>query len=350
MFVVATILYLLSFALCFIEDRLPRAVRVSALLLMAMVMIGMSTLKDIDTTADALTYVEYFTNNDDPLIELMTEPTFIYLSRLLIALGLGIEVLFFIYAVVAIPNKLAVITRLTPFAFTAMLIYVPAYYLLQDVIQIRAGAATSFLLVSLYLSCEKRHFWASLAFLAAILCHYSAIVYFPVLIWANRSLSLPLRLVLGSLVPIGFALYFMGMDLLSFLPSSLTEGKLDFYKESAETGDGWSSYTEPHKKIYLLAKCALLLICLLFYGTISERNKYVPSCLLMLAASIFVSITMARIPVIAGRVGDLYGITDAVSFTFCLYFIRPAWLVRVGIALLGLWVMWLYYNTGSFVV
>ena len=350
MFVIALVLFAVSLVLCFIENSLPSHLKIVVLMIMGVAMVGTSAFKDIETTADAQNYVEYFYNNSDPLIELMTEPTYIYLSRLLIAVGAGIGVLFFIYAVITIPMKCVLLYNLTDYVFTAMLIYIPVYFLLQDVVQIRTGAAMAFLLLSLFLSCRENHLLSVVAFVIGVLFHYSALAFLPVLIWGNRRLGIALRVMLALMVPLGFLLYFLNYDLLSFLPSSLTEGKIDFYKEAAETSDKWSEYIVPYKNLYLLVKCLLLWLCLVFYDTILKYNRYGSICIVMLAASVFVNLSLATIPVIAGRIGDLYGISDAVTFTFCLHFVRPSWVVRGSIALVGLYMLVFNYLNGGFIV
>lgn len=350
MFVVATFLFVVALTFAFFDERLSAAMKMYILVGMAIVMVGMSTFKDIRTTADARFYVNYFENNDDPLIEVMTEPTYIYMSRLLIALGAGIECLFFIYAIVTIPLKLRAISKLTPFLFTALLVYIPVYYLLQDVVQIRAGAAAAFLMISLYLLGEKKYIWAVVAFCSGVLFHYSSIVFLPVLIWGNRRLNIPVRIFLAMLVPIGFFMYAKGLDLFSLLPSSLTGGKIEFYKESAELGNNWTEFVVPYKNLYLLCKCFLLFLCLVYYETLYRCNKNISSCLVMLTLSVFINLSMITIPVIAGRVGDMYGITDAVTFSYCLYFIKPGWIVKCVIAVLGMYMMVYKYLNAGFVV
>ena len=350
MFVVASSLLIVAFILSFLEEYLSFRVKLSILAGMAVIMVCMSTFKDLNTTADARFYLDYFQNNDDPLIEVMTEPTYIYLSRLLIYMGLGIEVLLFIYAIITIPTKLAVINKLTPYVFTALLIYIPAYYLLQDVVQIRAGAAAAFLFLSLYMVCEKKYVFAVLAFITAILFHYSAIAFLPVFIWGNRKLYLPVRILLALLVPLGFLMYFKEMDLLSFLPSSLTQGKVDFYKDSAEKGSQFAEYVLPYKNFYLMVRCLLLFVCLIFYKSIIMEMKYANIIMVMLAASIFVKLSMSTIPVIAGRLSDLYGITDCIAFSYCLSFVKPSWIVKCGIFGVGLYVLVYNYLHSGFIV
>lgn len=350
MFAVITILFLMTSILAFISDKLPKKVSIIALFVMGTIMVTMSTFKDIHTTADAENYVDYFNNNDDPLIELMTEPTFIYLSRILIALGLDIVVLFFIFAMITVPLKLYVINKLTPYVFTALMIYIPVYYPLQEIVQIRAGAAAAFLLLSLYFCCKKKTLYAIGALIVGTLFHYSCMVFLPVLCIGNRNLALWFRILLAMVVPVGFLMYFRQMDLFMFLPSSIVEGKIDFYKESAETGSKFSEYILPYKNLYLLAKCALLYFCLYFYNSIKLDTKYLNIVLVMLAASIFVNLSMATLPVFAGRIGDLYGMTDCIAFTYLLSFIKPSWVVKSIICFMGFYMIVFNYIFAGFVV
>lgn len=350
MFVVIAILFIMTSVLAFLGDKLPKNVTIIALCVMGCIMVTMSTFKDIHTTADAENYVDYYNNNDDPLIELMTEPTFIYLSRFLIACGCEIIVLFFIFAIITVPLKLYVLSKLTPYIFTALMIYIPVYYPLQEIVQIRAGAAAAFLLLSLYFCCKKKTFYAVVALIFGTLFHYSCIVFLPVLCFGNRNLALWLRIALAMVVPVGFLMYFMHIDLFVFLPSSLVDGKVDFYKESAETGGKWSEYILPYKNLYLLAKCALLYFCLYFYNSIKLDTKYLNIVLVMLAASIFANLSMATLPVFAGRIGDLYGMTDCIAFTFLLSFVRPQWVVKCVICFMGFYMIVFNYMFAGFVV
>jgi hypothetical protein len=48
---------------------------------------------------------------------------------------------------------------------------------------------------------------------------------------------------------------------------------------------------------------------------------------------------MATIPVIAGRISDIYGIVDCIVMTFCLYLITPAHYVRIAITIAGLYML-----------
>lgn len=350
MFVVASFLFIVSVALSFIEERMSSKEKVISLIGMVLVMVTYATSKDQETTADVYAYLNYFQNNDDPLYEVMTEPTYIYLSRFLISVGANFTVLLFIYAIITIPLKIAMLYKMTPNVFTALAIYIPVYYLLQDVIQIRAGAAAAFLMLSMYLVSNRKYPYAWGAFFIGVLFHYSALSFFPILLWGNRKLNIYMRCFLAFLVVFSVIVYIKGEDLLSILPSYIMEGKLDLYKDAAETGSAFSEALAIYADHYLMAKVLLLVLCLFFYNTIVSEFKYVNICLVMLTASVFMYISINKIPVIAGRIGDLYGMADAIVFTFCLSFVKPTWITKCGIGCVGLYKLVYTYLFAEYVV
>ena len=338
MHLIIAVLFIITVVMAFIEDYIEEFYKVVILAGYAFFMILLATTKSIEHTADALGYEDMFLHNDDTLVEIATEPTYIYLSRLLLLFGGSVVAIFFIYAIIAIPAKLKAIYAMTPYVFTALLIYIPVYFELHDMIQIRAAAAAAFLLSSL-IPLSKKHYWqATLLMIGGILFHYSAVVYLPFLLFGNRKLNVMWRFVVAGLVPASLVMYFMKKDLLSMIPSSLLGGKIDYYKASAEAGD-WADIPLPYKNLYLMTKCIILYLCLYYYDLIVKRNPFAPLLINLFAASIIFLLTMATIPVLAGRISDLYGIVDCIVFTFCLYLVSPALIVRIAIAVVGLYMI-----------
>ncbi len=306
------------------------------------IMILAAGIKDVSTVADAESYEILFYNNDDELIALSTEPTYIYLSRCILAFGGGITFIFFIYAICSIPLKMEMIKKMTPFFFTALLIYIPVYYELHDLVQIRAAAAGAFLMLSVKWCAEKKYILLSTTFIIAILFHYSSISFLPFFILGNKVISTKAKILMGAIVPIGFVMYFLHIDLFSFLPSELFGGKVDYYKNSADQGTGWVEMVTPYKNVYFLAKCFLFYLLLYFNDYLTEKNFYFPILMKIEAGSLFIMLSMATVPVIATRISDLYGIVDAVLFSYCLYIFKPKYIVRLGITCVGLYM--LIYN------
>lgn len=151
------VFFTVNLVIAFFEDYLKEDHKKVILAVYALFMILLATTKSIDHTADALIYEHIFYNNDEMLVVLTTEPTFLILSRIVLAIGGSLWVMFFLYALITIPFKLKALNRLTPFIFTALMIYIPVYFELHDLIQIRAAAASMFLLTAFIPLAEKRY-------------------------------------------------------------------------------------------------------------------------------------------------------------------------------------------------
>lgn len=330
-----------SVFLAFIEERLNDKQRLFILSGYALVMIILATTKSIEHTADAINYEAMFYHNENTLAEIATEPTFIYLSRLIIACGGTFTILLFVYAILSIPLKLKALTTITPYIFTALLIYIPVYFEIHDMIQIRTAVAAAFLLTAIITQCRKKYLLTVLLVICAILFHYSALAFVPMLIIGNRKMNKYMRITVAVLVPIGFAMYILKKDLFSLIPSALVYGKLDLYQKMSEKGE-WQELAILYKNLYFMSKCAMLYACLFYYDYIVKRHQMAPLLINLFAASILFILTMSTIPVLAGRVSDLYGIIDCIVFTFILYLAEPKYLGRIAIALLGTYVF--FYN------
>lgn len=338
MHLIIGVLFAITVFLAFIEEYLQEFYKAAILVVYVVFMVILATTKSIENTADALGYEDMFLRNDDLLIEVVTEPSFIYISRILLALGGTIVTLFFVYALITIPAKMKALYSMTPYIFTALVIYIPVYFEVHDMIQIRAAAAAMFFLLAIFPLSEKRYIPAIMLWICAVLFHYSAICYLPFLLIGNRKLSFTWRVIVACAVPICFAMYFLKLDLFSLIPSALTGGKLDFYKEASEAGE-WDEISAPYLNLFFMTKCLVLYLCLYYYDYIVERNRLAPILINLFAMSICFLLSMATIPVIGGRIGDMYGVVDGIVFTFCLYIISPQYLVRTGTAICGLFMI-----------
>ena len=331
---------MLTVFLAFMEDRIQRKHKVYILAGYALFMILLVSTKDVNHTADAAVYEDMFLHYDDPFVSLITEPTFIYLSQIVMALGGGIGVMFFLYAVASIPTKLAIYNRITPYVFTALVVYIPVYFELHDMIQMRVSAAAMCLLTSLIPLSEKRYWMAALLMSCGILFHYSSAVFLPFLFIGNRRLNVAGRIIIAAMVPVCLAMYMLKLDWFSFIPSVLPaiQYKLEAYKESAEKGELDEIYPL-YVHLYYLSKCAMLFICLFYYDLLARKIRMAPLLINLFAVSTLFLPSMATIPVIAGRISDLFGIVDCLVFTFLMYIVSPPWLARIAITLISLYML-----------
>ena len=319
--------------LSFMEDYMPSWQKKLVLTVIGVALVCIAAFKPM-TTTDALSYEYYYLNNDNPVVEIATEPTFIYLSRFYLSYGFGIVSMFLTFALIAIPVKLTAIWKVTPYAFTAMIVYMGVYYPLHDVVQIRCGVASSFLLMSIIPLAKRKYLQATCLTIIAVLFHYSALAFLPVLFIGNMKVGKYWKILLGVSIPICLALYLMGKGAVSLIPSALIEGKLDLYKESSESGD-WAMYV-PYKQIMFLAEFAMLYVFILFYDTIEKHYIYTPILIKILVIEMGFLVMFSEIPVLGGRLHDLFGIFNILAFTCCMYCIKPKYAVRIGITILSL--------------
>jgi hypothetical protein len=326
-------LFTIVVVLAFMEDYMLSWQKILVLVTLGIAMICIATFKPM-TTADAGTYEYYFYFNDDDIIELATEPTYIHLSRLVLSMGGEVIVMFFIYAALAIPLKLAALWKCTPYIFTAMIVYIGIYYPMHDVVQIRCGVATAFLLWALVPLAQKQYLKATGLMLVATSFHYSSLAFLPVLLIGNIPVGKYWKYALGATIPICLTLYFLNFDALSLLPSSVIEGKMDLYKEMSDTGN-WDMYV-PYKQLTFLSEFILLYVFLFFYDTIEKYCIYAPILVKILVIEMVFITLFTEIPVLGGRLHDLFGMFNAVAFTCCLYCIKPRYVARIGITVFSL--------------
>lgn len=316
--------------LSFMEDDMPAWQRMLILITIGIAMIFISTFKPM-TTADAANYETYFYNNDDILVEISTEPTFVYMSRLYMSLGYGVTAIFLTYALIAIPLKLTLLRKMTPFVFTAMIVYVGVYYPMHDVVQIRCGAATAFLLWAIIPLAKRQYFKALVLMIVATLFHYSSLAFLPILLVGNIKVGKYWKWVLGAAIPTCLLLYFVGFSIINLVPQSWIGGKVDFYKGMSESGV--SDSLVPYTQLRFMAELALLYVFIFYYDTIEKHCIYAPILIKVLALEMGFHILFAEIEVLGNRFHDLFGMFNVLAYTQCLYCIKPRYAVRIGITL-----------------
>lgn len=102
------------------------------------------------TLPDYATYAGYYSNVVAGQLSYFIEISFVLLAKLSnIILADNSIVLFVIYAIIGVSLKTYAIKKLTPLFFLSLLIYISNYFILHEMIQIRAGVATAFILLSI---------------------------------------------------------------------------------------------------------------------------------------------------------------------------------------------------------
>ena len=179
---------------------------------------------------DYIGYLNYFKMIiESNWLKSRIEPSFVLICKFLGYFTHNGAYLFVIYAFLGVTLNLLAIKRLTHFWILSVLIYYCNFFLLHEMTQIRAGVAAGFFLLSIIPMVERKLpqflIYASLAFFF----HYSSIILFPLYFLNSQKINKSLY---GLLIPVGYLLYFLGINLFSFIsliPIGLIQLKYQSY-------------------------------------------------------------------------------------------------------------------------
>lgn len=300
---------------------------------MGVLLVLIAALRPLGMDNDSENYEIYFLNYDTPIFENFVEFSYRFLSKWLYFLFKDVHSIFFLYAAIGITLKFIAIRRLTPLIFLSLAVYLGNYYILHEFTQIRAGIASGLLLLSIKPLSEGKRLHAMVYMLVALFFHYSSIIMLPMLLLSNKEMSFKWRVIWMMIVPVGYVAYFMHVGITS-LPIPYIQEKMDMYEELRDkniVGEDINVFN-----LVFLTKIIIYMYLFYMYDTIKVYNKYLPIMLKITGFSIFSFIALSSIPVIAFRVSELYGIIDIILFTNIFYTVRPAWLARTIVIVIGI--------------
>lgn len=230
----------------------------------------------------------------------------------------NILVALLLYAVVGITLKMWAIKQLTEFWFVALAVYISNYYMLHDLIQIRAGVASGFLLLCIKPLYERNGRQFLLLVLCAFIFHYSAIIIF--FLWFLTPDRFEKRFWL-LIIPVAYLLFFAGINIVTlglYLPIPGVQTKLEGYQRITELGlNGWDAF-DPFALTYLV-KIMILIFIILNINNMQRRNKYSYLLTKIYVLALAAYLLFGAIPVVANRSKELLAIVEIVLFPSITY-------------------------------
>ena len=297
-------------------------------------LIAVAGFKNVDSVRDAANYEYFFINNDDPILAKGVEFSFLWLSKLLYPVFHDVHAIFLLYAAIAIPVKLYAIKRISPICFLPLVIYISNYYILHDLTQIRASVASGFFIVSVYYLGENKKNIAFLLMICAAFFHYSAISLFPLLFLSNKDLNTKGEIIWAALIPMGYLLYFLHINIIATVPIPYISGKIEVYQELTEKGIGGYDQINVFNLVFLV-NILIFYYNLFFYETIKANCPTASLVLKIQAISIFFLPALANIPAIAFRVYELFGVINIIAFQNVYYTIKQNVVAKCVVASIG---------------
>ena len=265
----------------------------------------------------------------------LLEPSFKFISHIVhIIFNSQYVILFFIYAVIGCSLKFIAIRRLSEFVFLSTIIYISNYLMLHEVVQIRAGVASGFLLLSIKPLYERDRKKFLIFATCATLFHYSGIIVYALWFLKNNNYK-----IWWTFIPISFFIYFIGFSILQifeYIYIPVISDKLEVYMRIKELdNENILNKINIFNPIYI----SKVIICYLLYwkaSIISRYNKYFILLLKIFILSLAAMPLFSIIPVLAFRISELYGIVIIVLLPMFLYCIKPQLLCKFLIILYSL--------------
>ena len=245
----------------------------------------------------------------------------------------------FVFAALSIALKIMAICRISPLIWASLLIYTSNFFILHDMIQMRASVASGLLLHAVYYLNNRDSKRFLITFGIAFLFHYSSLIILP--LWflnTKRSYKyfyiglIALAYVIGGTLPVA--------SLIQYLPLEGVQNLWTIYESSVGNEINIFNATQ-------LGRVAICVFLLLFIERVSVYNKYAILLVKIYAISIAVLVLFSSVPVIAFRVSELYQIVEIVLIPMITYSIDgKIFLKRMAVWIIGLsyLLMNIYYS------
>lgn len=287
---------------------------------------------------DYSNYVEMFNENESINVEF----AFLLISKIInFFIGPYPVFLFVFFAILGVTLKLVAIKQITELWFLSLVIYFTNFFVLHEMTQIRVGIACAFVLLSVRPIYEKNLKLFLLYATIGFCFHYSALLILP-LWFLGHELRKKWLLVC---IPIGYFIYFVGINLIGVIPLPGIQEKIELYKQFQELG-----YVEREVvnvfSLFFLIRVIVFYLILWKYELITLNNKYTPVLIKIYSIGLMSYLIFANMPVFATRISELFFVVEIILIPFFIYVFKPLLFAKSLISFIGvsIFLMFLFYT------
>ena len=318
------LLFMSCFFLSFFEERLRQRDKIIFYILIGVCMIFIAGLRAFGSTPDTESYELMYYGKVPALLAKATEPTFTAIASILNSMSLGVNSLFFAYAIISVPIHLGAFWKLSKMPLLTLTIYVSYYYMMHEMVQIRAGVAAGLFLWAIYYYVEKRKGLALLFILLGTTFHYSAAAGL-VIFFLRDKLPLWQKILLYAIIPIGLVVYFTRIDILRVIPDEILGTKLLLYREMRDKGIEDEQAGWPLEINILIWMNFILYYASIFYSEyLMKHCKYVNVAIKLQAVGfIFLLFFNGVSKVLGNRMNDYFSVVTIILWTASVYAFAP---------------------------
>lgn len=319
--------------LALITDQISKKKSLIVYFFFGFSLIFIAGLRDGTNMPDYSTYAGYYQAIVSGQLLYFIEISFIYIAEISnLILNNNSIILFLIYAFIGVSLKLYAIKSLSHFIFYSLVIYISNYFILHEMIQIRAGVASALILLSVIPIYERSFTRFFILVGIATLFHYSSFIFIFLYFLRRDHLNKTffILLILSS-----YAIYFIltRLDLIGFISNYIPfVGILD---KLATYQDVEDRFVLNVFGLYPLTRILILLFFLYFSRYIHSYNKYFYILLKMYGLGIFAYIALAIYPHISVRIGYTLLLSEIVLIPCLIYTIKGYYTSRLIVILYG---------------
>lgn len=333
------VLYALYGLLIFFEDYIPTNHKKLIYRATCILLIIMAGTREVGLDPDSLEYEKSYLNPYSNDVLETVEFTYIFIAQTFNSITKDVHPLFLVYALLGVSLKFVAFRRYSDDWLLIVFMYISFYYELHETCQIRAGVLSGCMLLAVPYIAEGRR-WMAFLWIAIGTCfHLSGLILLPMLFLGNKPLGRYWKIALALSIPFSYA--FSGLNLGLEFASEIPHigDKLSIYSEAAEKGKVGLSSLDLFGPLHLLA--VLLFYYLLFFADeLTEKWRYFPLALKILAMALVSYAVFSFIPVLGERMGSMYRTIIVVLLPAIVYSVRPKW---CGVALLLL-ISFIFFN------
>ena len=318
------LLFITCLSLSFIEERLNDRDKKIIYVLLGVAMIFIAGLREVGSTPDTETYEEMFYSKGDDITSLLTEPSFFFIADIVQAMSLGVNGLFFAYAIISVPIHLTALWKLSKMPFLTLTLYISYYYMMHDMVQIRCAVASGLFLWAIYFYVERKKLYTLLLILLGTFFHYSAIAGLAIFFLGNGFPRWQ-RYILYAIPPIGIVVYFTHFDIFSLVPDEWGGLKLMKYRTMREKGMddelcGWKFEIN----ILIWMRIVLYYCCIFYHDYLVKHFKYTSVAIkLQCVGFCFLFFVNALSQVVGNRMNDYFSVVSILLWTASVYAFFP---------------------------
>lgn len=283
------------------------------------ILVFVATFRDGSIMPDYSTYVGLYQRAIDGSLDVYIDWSYVLISISFFWIGeRGYMAVFFVYALISVLVKLYAISRLTTLYFFSLVLYISNYFILHEMIQIRTGVASAFILLSFHFLIKKSllKFFSSILF--ATFFHATSFIFLFSYFLKPTRLN---KFSYAMLIPFAYILYLTSTDPITISLNAIFGGSYVGLKEAYFDNDLNALVEINVFSLFIIIKILFLIGFITFAYGMFKRN---PSALLMIkiyALGVFSYISLAGYPIIAVRLGYVLMLTEIILIPQLLFLI-----------------------------